>query len=74
MLTACTALYGTGNGGYDLHDESDNIIGTCDRPADPDDAWCSQFITNQDIIHTFTCEFSFKLSVFGRNTNGTRLH
>ncbi|KAI1772960.1 hypothetical protein F4818DRAFT_443845 [Hypoxylon cercidicola] len=53
--TGAVTLYGTGNGHYDMLDVNNTFLGTCDRPAVPQEMDCWELISATFLTHVFTC-------------------
>ncbi|XXH00798.1 hypothetical protein Hte_007149 [Hypoxylon texense] len=50
------ALYGTGDGNYDMLDINNTFLGTCDRPIHPQEMDCWELVSASFLTHVFTCK------------------
>ncbi|KAI1395718.1 hypothetical protein F4819DRAFT_505279 [Hypoxylon fuscum] len=53
--TGAVTLYGTGNGNYEMLDINNTFLGTCNRPAVPQEMNCWQLVSSTFLTHVFTC-------------------
>lgn len=56
MTNKNAALYGTGNGNYDMLDVNNTYLGSCNRPAVPQEMDCWELISATFLTHVFTCK------------------
>ncbi|KAI1135640.1 hypothetical protein F5Y05DRAFT_394023 [Hypoxylon sp. FL0543] len=55
IATGAVTLYRTENGHYDMRDIHNGFLGTCSRPAHPQELDCWQLISATFLTHVFTC-------------------